>query len=778
MRGKSRAGRLVAATLAMLLIGAGVAHADTPADESTGGIAGRLVDQNGIGVADADVFVDGEDHWHWAHTITDADGNFELLELIPDNYRVEFQAPDAPVQYAFGNASWNDADLIAVVADEITIVDDQLLPTGVISGSLTDSDGDGVSAIVFAQPDGGGAWMWADTDEDGFFSMHVLAGDYRVRFETDDDFVQFAHGTTEFFEAEVFSVAAGQTVTVHDQLLTPGIITGQLVDADGNGVVDAQVRTEPEDDGTWAHTWTEEDGEFSLAVLPGQYRVTFMFEGMFQYAHGTTSWSQAEVFTVEAGSTVTVNDTLITPGAVAGVFTDGNGDGIGEVEVFLEPLDGAGDWGEAFTDDEGHYEFPVVAPGDYHVSFHDWDDGFIQYAFGALTRSEAAVISVVAGETAVVNDSLLPTGSVRITGLDVSTGEPVMQFEAQLAGRFGATQDGELIITDVPVGTHDFQWVSAAGYSHLETVSVTVAAGMQAEVVLALHPRARIETTVVDTQTGEPVAGVCLITATATRFRMPEWCPHVSGPDGQVIVEVPQAGTYQLLAWPRDAHGYGAQWVGSEGGTGEQGRAVKVTVPDGGVATAPIVRMDPAGVVTGVVTDTDGQPVTSGFVRMGHDGIGIGFGLGQAWIHEDGSYSLGGLGPYEWPLVFDVWDHPTQWSGGTADRSRADGVPVVAGQSTTFDYQLVAGTSVSLAIAGDAWDREGFVVALNARTGDRVGVWWQDPAAELGSRPVLGPQRVKFVFVAGPEEFFGGDDFASARRFPIRPHGEHTITLR
>jgi hypothetical protein len=35
-----------------------------------------------------------------------------------------------------------------------------------------------------------------------------------------------------------------------------------------------------------------------------------------------------------------------------------------------------------------------------------------------------------------------------------------------------------------------------------------------------------------------------------------------------------------------------------------------------------------------------------------------------------------------------------------------------------------------------------------------------------------------FVFVAGAEEFFGGDDFASARRFPVRPHGEHTITLR
>src|SRR5690606_34625219 len=192
------------------------------------------------------------------------------------------------------------------------------------------------------------------------------------------------------------------------------------------------------------------------------------------------------------------------------------------------------------------------------------------------------------------------------------------------------------------------------------------------------------------------------------------------GPDGHVTVEIDRGGTYQFLAWPRDAEGYGAQWVGHHGGTGFQLAAARVTVAEGGVASAPVVRMDPAGTITGTVTLPDGTPATSGSVRIGNDPFNVGGGLGGVPIDEQGHYTIDGLGPYEWPLLFEVFGHAAQWSGGSPDRHPADRVAVVAGATTTYDQQLDQGTEVTVSIdLGDA-----FLVARNARTGDRVGVWF------------------------------------------------------
>ena len=45
--------------------------------------------------------------------------------------------------------------------------------------------------------------------------------------------------------------------------------------------------------------------------------------------------------------------------------------------------------------------------------------------------------------------------------------------------------------------------------------------------------------------------------------------------------------------------------------------------------------------------------------------------------------------------------------------------------------------------------------------------------------PVLGAQPVKIKLLFGSDQgFVGGDDFASATTFVIRPHAEQEITLR
>jgi len=758
----------------LLGVGSATAADATTDDPGTGSMAGHLVDQDGHPVVDAFVSVEGDTTFHFASTFTDADGFWRLTRLPPDDYRVRFEPLDGPAQYAFGKWEFFEADLIPVVAGEEAIVDDQLLPFGTITGQLLGSDGDPAAfAQVFAEPVEGGSFEGVSTDEDGLFTLRVAPGEYIVAFEAGGP-TQYAFVTFDFLEAEIFSVGPGETVVVNDQLRPLGTITGTLSDHPGGPVEGAGVHATEVDGGPSGFTVTDEDGGFTLQVPPGRYRVSFDVDQLSQYAFGTLDFSQAEIFDVSAGEVVTVNDTLIATGAVEGRFTNRDGTGIEGVEVNLEPLEPALPFYFTETDDTGSYHLLRVAPGSYRVRFTSFEENFEQYAFGVVDRADAAVIVVDADETVVVDDTRLPTGSVRVTTRDALTGEPVMEFSLFLGIEFVHTTTGEVLLTGVPVGTHRITFASADGYSYRDLTTVTVVEDEVAEVTLTFHPKARVETTVVDAVTGEPVEGVCLIPATTTQFIIPEWCPEVSGPDGRVTVEVDRGGVYHFLAWPRDAEGYGAQWVGHHGGTGFQLAAARVTVPEGGVATAPVVRMDRAGTVTGTVTLPDGTVATSGTVSIGNEPFNVGGGLGLAAIARQGRYTIDWLGPYQWPLYFDVPGYARQWSGGSPERHTADRVPVVSGATTTYDQRLEPGTEVTVSIdLGQA-----FLVALNARTGDRVGVWTVLSDPELTS-PVLGPQRIKFVVIGGdsPARFIGGDDFDSATTYTIRPHRRQVIVL-
>src|SRR5690606_34584255 len=159
--------RSAAAALVVLLgVGSATAADATTNDPGTGSMAGHLVDQDGHPVVDAFVSVEGDTTFHFAFTFTDADGFWRLTDLPVDDYRVRFEPPDGPAQYAFGKWEFFEADLIPVVADQETIVDDQLLPFGTITGQLLDSNGDPAAfASVFADPVEDGTFGFASTDE-------------------------------------------------------------------------------------------------------------------------------------------------------------------------------------------------------------------------------------------------------------------------------------------------------------------------------------------------------------------------------------------------------------------------------------------------------------------------------------------------------------------------------------------------------------------------------------------------------------------------------------
>ncbi|WBB90214.1 hypothetical protein [Verrucosispora sp. WMMC514] len=258
-----------------------------------------------------------------------------------------------------------------------------------------------------------------------------------------------------------------------------------------------------------------------------------------------------------------------------------------------------------------------------------------------------------------------------------------------------------------------------------------------------------VRTTLRDRTTGAPVRG-CVSLVPVDRDRLTVvyqgeaqegrhgGCTGVDG--GDLLASNVPPGRYHLLAKPYDNAQYGMQWVGRHGGTGQRERGVTIRVRPGRTVTAPTVRLDPPGSVTGRVTRAaDGTPVYFGYVlplpvvpHPKYSDYGV-------ITDDDGRYTLTGLGPYRWPLYYTGPGLASQWSGGVADRRKADTVRVRSGTSVTSDQTLVAGTVVSGTIAVDEMPNYSQVIAFHARTGDVTGV--VDVGADYTLRLLPG-QRV------------------------------------
>lgn len=650
----------------------------------------------------------------------------------------------------------------------------QAADPGSITGRLTDGGAAVTAGSVYLYGDDVDHWDYANLDEQGRYAFNAVPpGHYRVNFEASGHPTQYAYGKTDWSSANLITVTDGAETVVDDELLPVGTITGRLVDRAGAPVPYVSVNAEAVDYSTYGYGSTDPDGNFTIQVVPGSYRVRFDVGSFSQYAYGTLDSAAATVFAITAGASVTVNETVVATGTVAGRFTDTSGAPVSGVDVVVS---NGQFYGGAQTDDDGRYRLDQVPTGTgYTVEFANAALAVHQYAYHTTDQSAAARFTVTEGQTTTVDDQKLPTGSVRLTAVDSRTGQPILSFTSGIGLDSRDTDNGEIIYPAVPVGTYEI-WATASGYS-FNGASVTVVAGQQADVKLVMEPMPRITATVVDAATGAPLPGVCLIPVRADEVRLPDGCGEVTDANGRITQAIWKgAGTYNLLAWPEQADGYGAQWLGSRGGTGDLRNALKFTVESGETVTPPVIRMDRAGVITGQVFGPDGKTLSTGAVRVADEPIGLGSNFGVFRIGDEGRYRIDKLGPYQWPLLFDVSGQAKQWSGGEADRDRADRITVASGGTTTYDYRLDAGVTVTVT---STTPFNGYVVARNADTGDIAGVWWISEPNVSVARQLIGDQHVRFEYypAEGGRRFVGGEDFASATKYKVHKQKDETFEL-
>ncbi|GIH11432.1 hypothetical protein Rhe02_94990 [Rhizocola hellebori] len=660
--------------------------------------------------------------------------------------------------------------------------------TGTIAGRYTD---DGVAAAntpVGVQSLDFATYRQAVTNEAGEYQVSDLPpGQYKVSFGSSDGGPgQYYHGKSSFFEADTVTVNAGEVTTADDEELPWGLARITVVDRAGAPVAGAQIEFAQADGGPGSSGPTDESGVFYLPLRVGRYKVRVTLnpftQGSFtQWVPGVADREQAQIFELADGQSLNINETLMPTGKVSGRFTDAAGNGLADVFVLLNRPN-AFPFGTARTGPDGSYTVQYVPTGgQFTVQFLDYARGISQYAYGTVHPEQATTFSVSDGQQLVVNDSLLPTGSVRVTAKDAATGAAISSFGVSLmSAGYGETSTGAAVIENVPIGTHPVL-VSGIGFEEASG-SVTVTAGQQASVEVTMRSKSKIEATVVDSATGQPVSGVCLVVATVQNFMLPDGCAGASDAQGRTVVETPGAGWYQVLAYPAEAEGYGAQWVGANGGSGSQLNAKLIKVEAGKGSQAPVIKLDRGGSVTGIIRDTAGAPVKWADAAIGPWSNEVGGGILVTTTDEDGRYTLDRLGPYQWPLLFQVREL-REYSGGVANRHLAQTVSVHSGQTTNYDFQMRTPVAVTANVSLNA-DSDCYLYLLNAVTGDRLSSGWVESCRGGSvSMNLVGPQLIKVsvVYRVGDnyvQKWYGGGSFLTAKPIILPASGSKTVNLR
>lgn len=354
------------------------------------------------------------------------------------------------------------------------------------------------------------------------------------------------------------------------------------------------------------------------------------------------------------------------------------------------------------TDANGSYRFDSVKVGNYRVRY--------TYAFNTVwshnksSVTTANVFTVAANALTTVDDVAPDLGNLAVTVTDSATGAGLagIQVRATSGPSFFVVHTdsaGTANVNGVLAGTYAIDITDGTGnYFGAAADNLAVTLNQTTPVAFALDATAGADVTMVDATTGAPVANACLWLLLPGQHNVAGSSTSCSGADGTARLRMFGPGPVRFFVAPADGV-HGAQWVGDNGGTGDLDQAKWFTLV-GGQTTATTVRLDPAGSISGVITDSATQAGVSGIcpsvapASLGEQPTSM---VSTICSGSTGQYSVSGLGPYDWKLEFPDYTgaHAWTWSGGAVDRTSATPVPVQAGATATADVALPTAGAVT-----------------------------------------------------------------------------------
>ncbi|MGE5828945.1 MAG: carboxypeptidase regulatory-like domain-containing protein [Micromonosporaceae bacterium] len=360
-------------------------------------------------------------------TPIDPDGFYRIV-AFPGTYKLQYQLDNGLIQYAHQKRDEASADTFVVTAGPDLIVDEEAIPTGRIVGHLTDDAGNPVpGANVHAENTTDS--FSGFTDESGAFQVEVLPGTYRVAF-TADTGTQWAHGQSSSGTADLFTVAAAESVVVDEALRPPGSVSVTARDATTGQVITSFCADV-------VGTVCTSDGMATFpAVLSGRYQVRLVADDpafLVAFVNGVI---------VHSGESTSVTVNVTRAATITTTLRDARtGDPVPNACVDAVPPTlpftlGAGR--AACADETGVVSLTQLSPGGYNlfVFAHDGVHGnqWVGPSGGTGAQENARLVTVSAGATVTV-PAIRLDGAGTITGVitDAATGAPLAFAAAGLA---------------------------------------------------------------------------------------------------------------------------------------------------------------------------------------------------------------------------------------------------------------------------------------------------------------------------------------------------------
>ncbi len=748
--------------------------------EPGGAISGTLTDESGnpLGGIEVEVFAAARSgQWN---TVgggrSSGDGTYEIVRLLPGDYRVCFLGNETWVECYNNVATLDQAQAVPVVGGRTTDrIDASLAAAGRISGRVTDATGAPLAAVWVVAV---GRLIGRDegfssegmTGIDGTYEIGAITGSYRLAFNgIHSDYVsEWYDNATSFSTATEIPVTAGRTTTGIDAQLSAGGIAGTVTGAAGEPLV-AQVEVYAWNAGSWqlsTSTWAGwyGDGAYSVALPAGIYRVCFTDYSGGNYVpecydNAATVGTATDVTVGEVRKTSGIDARLSAPGAIVGSLTGDAGSPLagGQVRLFARNA-GSGTWdviASAWTGMDGTYSLSRLTAGTYRLCFSDYGSTHLPECHrDAADAASGTDLVVSGGETARVDAQLTPRGRVagRVTDTaDAPLAGVYVLFRTWDAGANAwrsvnvaqTAADGTYTSPALPAGTYRACFVASAGGAFQEcfddaatideAADITVTDDRTTSGIDAQLERAGSITGMVTNADGNPVLDVQV---SAQRWNPVEgywqWVAlDLSGPAGTYRLDGLRPGNYRVCFYDAFAGGGYAQECYEGAGDADGARDVAVVA---GATTAGIdAELGTAGRIGGTLTRADGAHLEGIEVtarRWNRAGYWQDI---DAWTltGADGGYLIGGLNTGTYRVCFrdpqGVWAGQCYEDAANADEG-AD-VPVTAGEATEgIDARLAAagriGGTITAAGGGVLAGIEVEAFAWNTRQGA-----WQPLAA-------------------------------------------------
>ncbi|MCK4352782.1 carboxypeptidase regulatory-like domain-containing protein [candidate division WOR-3 bacterium] len=433
---------------------------------------------------------------------TNADGYYvikNLPEEPTDLYKVTTDNDSIFIDRWYNNKlNFWSADTVRVTAGDTTKNINFNLPlAGYISGQVTDESKGGLKDICVDVYDTDWNFIsWGETDSFGFYTVgsmdegvpykvnaHKWGSPYVGEWWDDKPDVVFADTVT--------ATSGDTTKNINFVLTLGGCVSGTVTGPGKEPLEGIMIEANSIVNGGFVQTdwWgTDSLGHYMLSGLPlssglvGGYRVRTFDAGQYvsQWHSGKYNIRTADYIdiTVPGDTIKEVNFELITGGFIVGMVTDGSGDSLPGIGVYIydnsasNPLEPAAYTSAEWWPVEGQYGIGLL-PGDYKVRTAN-REGFIDEYYDNQTSWDAAnLVSVsVKGTTyvdfslslggriegtvyeAAKKDGVVPLPRVAVAAIRSNTGEVVTFIQSGLDGAYsiGGLPTGWYKVCAVPWG--------------------------------------------------------------------------------------------------------------------------------------------------------------------------------------------------------------------------------------------------------------------------------------------------------------------------------------